>query len=90
VLWDGAPSDLHLFATREALFPNHPTSNQFLSGELFDAYRALGWAVGEELVEQLWLPDAEFDERVAAEEPAPAPVPQTEKSDTLVDLAVAD
>lgn len=62
VLWEGAPSDLHLFADREALFPNHPTSNQFLSGELFDAYRALGWAVGDELASDLVLPQERFDE----------------------------
>jgi hypothetical protein len=62
VLWEGAPSDLHLFASREHLFPNHPTSNQFLSGELFDAYRALGWAVGEELVSAMSLPPPGFDE----------------------------
>lgn len=49
VLWKDAPSDLRFFAEREHPFPNHPTSNQFLSGELFDAYRALGWAVGDRL-----------------------------------------
>ena len=63
VLWEGAPSDLHLFASHDQRFPNHPTSNQFLSGELFDAYRALGWAVGKELVELLNLPPAQYDER---------------------------
>jgi hypothetical protein len=49
VLWKEAPSDLRFFAEHEHPFPNHPTSNQFLSGELFDAYRALGWAVGHRL-----------------------------------------
>jgi len=62
VLWKGAPSDLHLFASHEHRFPNHPTSNQFLSGELFDAYRALGWAVGGQLVGELNLPQKRFDE----------------------------
>ena len=62
VMWDGAPSDLHLFASRESLFPNHPTSNQFLSGELFDAYRALGWVVGQELVSKVILPPVSADE----------------------------
>jgi Patatin-like phospholipase len=63
VLWESAPSDLHLFAAQEHPFPNHPMSNQFLTGELFDAYRALGWAVGEELVSAISLPPASFDER---------------------------
>lgn len=62
VLWEGAPADLHLFAKRETLFPNHPTTNQFLSGELFDAYRALGWAVGRQVVQRATLPPAERDE----------------------------
>jgi hypothetical protein len=53
VLWKEAPSDLRLFVEREQQFPNHPTSNQFLSGELFDAYRALGGAVGERLASHL-------------------------------------
>ena len=61
VLWEGAPTDLKLLADRDKLFPSHPTSNQFLSGELFDAYRALGWAVTEELVEQVRLPSAQLD-----------------------------
>lgn len=62
VLWDLAPSDLHLFAGHDHRFPNHSTSNQFLSGELFDAYRALGWSVGGQLVEVLNLPPKMFDE----------------------------
>jgi len=63
VLWNEAPSDLHLFAGHEQRFPNHPTSNQFLSGELFDAYRALGWAVGDCLTRTLRLPPERYDER---------------------------
>jgi hypothetical protein len=62
VLWEDAPVDLHLFAEHERRFPNHPTTNQFLSGEVFDAYRALGWAVGGRLVEQVRLPPRAFDE----------------------------
>ena len=65
VLWDGAPPDLQMLADRDKLFPNHPTGNQFLTGELFDAYRALGWAVGEVLVGQLRLPPTHFDEHAA-------------------------
>jgi hypothetical protein len=65
VLWGDAPSDLHLFASRDGKFPNHPTTNQFLSAELFDAYRALGWAVGDRLSTTLNLPLREFDERPA-------------------------
>jgi len=52
VMWSGAPGDLHLLAARDPQFPNHPTANQFLSAELFDAYRALGWAAGSHLVEE--------------------------------------
>ncbi len=62
VLWSEAPSDLHLFASHSRRFPNHPTSNQFLSGERFDAYRALGWAVGGELIKAMSLPHMRFDE----------------------------
>ncbi len=69
VLWKGAPSDLHLFAGREQLFPNHPTSNQFLSGELFDAYRALGWAVGGALGEKISIPPDSWDEGRESEDP---------------------
>lgn len=62
VLWKEAPSDLRLFAEREQRYPNHPTSNQFLSGELFDAYRALGWAVGGRLLGDLeGLPPESWD-----------------------------
>lgn len=67
VLWPDAPSDLHLFAKREHRFPNHPTSNQFFSGDLFDAYRALGWAVAGCLIEKLRLPPTRFDEPRRAE-----------------------
>lgn len=67
VLWPDAPSDLHLFAKREDRFPSHPTSNQFLSGDIFDAYRALGWAVGERLTDELKLPPSRFDEPREAE-----------------------
>lgn len=64
VLWEGAPTDLQLLADHDKLFPSHPTSNQFLSGELFDAYRALGWAVAEELDKQVRLPSAQLDARL--------------------------
>jgi hypothetical protein len=64
VLWAGAPTDLQLLAARDRLFPSHPTGNQFLSGELFDAYRALGWAVAEELDRHVQLPSARLDERL--------------------------
>jgi Patatin-like phospholipase len=70
VLWEGAPSDLHLFAAQAPLFPNHPTSNQFLTGELFDAYRALGWAVGGELEAAISLPPGRRDEPRAEGPPA--------------------
>jgi hypothetical protein len=62
VMWRDAPSDLHIFRRRETVFPHHPTSNQFLSGELFDAYRALGSAVGTRLTASITLPDPRHDE----------------------------
>jgi hypothetical protein len=62
VMWKDAPSDLHILRRRETLFPHHPTSNQFLSGELFDAYRALGSAVGKRLAKAIALPDPRYDE----------------------------
>ena len=62
VLWPGAPADLQMFAAEQKPFPNHPTANQFLSGEVFDAYRALGYAVGGEVAQQLSLPGADRDE----------------------------
>jgi hypothetical protein len=62
VLWDGAPADLQMFAAENRLFPNHPTANQFLSGEVFDAYRALGYAVGIDLAGKVGLPPARQDE----------------------------
>jgi hypothetical protein len=62
VLWDGAPPDLKLLALDDRAFPNHPTTNQFLSGDLFDAYRALGSAAGEVLSAELRLPPPQFDE----------------------------
>lgn len=69
VLWKDAPSDLHLLASHEQRFPNHPTSNQFLSGDLFDAYRALGWAVGEELAAALKLRPEKYDQPRATPRP---------------------
>jgi Patatin-like phospholipase len=56
VIWDGAPVDLQLLADRRNPFPNHPTADQFLSGETFDAYRALGHAVGGALLHKMYLP----------------------------------
>jgi Patatin-like phospholipase len=61
VLWKEAPSDLRFFAESDPVFPRHPTSNQFLSGELFEAYRALGWAVGDRLVPELSLPPEDWE-----------------------------
>lgn len=62
VLWPGAPPDLHLFADHNRAFPNHPTSDQFFSGEVFEAYRALGWAVAGELARQMALQPQRADE----------------------------
>jgi Patatin-like phospholipase len=62
VLWDSAPADLLILGHGGSLFPHHPTAQQFLSGEEFEAYRALGWAVGRRLVEAARLPPSDFDE----------------------------
>ena len=56
VMWSGAPVDLQLLAGRRGPFPNHSTADQFLSGETFDAYRALGYSVANELTKIMHLP----------------------------------
>lgn len=50
-----APADLQLLKSRSPIFPDHPTSNQFLSDEHFEGYRALGYWVGEEAAERIHL-----------------------------------
>ena len=63
VLWPEAPIDLRLYADHDRPFPVHPTSNQFMPGERFDAYRALGWSVGDNLASLARLPPSSRDER---------------------------
>jgi hypothetical protein len=53
VLTDDASWDLHAFRRRDALFPNHPTSQQMFTDEQFEAYRSLGHAAGRRAVELL-------------------------------------
>jgi len=60
-LWSQAPTDLLILNRSGSVFPNHPSTKQFLSGEEFEAYRALGWAVGKRLVEKAGLPPEQFD-----------------------------
>jgi hypothetical protein len=62
VMWPEAPIDLRLYTEHDRLFPNHPTSNQFMPGERFDAYRALGWSVGDRLATLIRLPPQSRDE----------------------------
>jgi hypothetical protein len=53
VLTESASWDLHAFRRRDALFPNHPTSQQMFTDEQFEAYRSLGHAAGRRAVELL-------------------------------------
>lgn len=69
-LWSEAPADLLILSRSGSVFPNHPTTKQFLSGEEFEAYRALGWSVASRLVEVARLPPEEFDEALEDREAA--------------------
>lgn len=62
LLWKHAPHDLQMFAKENKLCSNHPTATQFLPGEVFDAYRALGFAVSGVPAGALTLPPKHFDE----------------------------
>lgn len=62
-LWDGAPFDLAQFRALEPAFPRHPTADQFLSGDAFDAYRGLGWAAVDCLLHTVPGTPVELDER---------------------------
>jgi hypothetical protein len=42
----GATWDVRAYAAKDARFPVHPTTDQLLGGETFDAYQALGRCVG--------------------------------------------
>jgi len=61
-LWPEAPADLQLLAAHESQFPHHSTSRQLLPGKLFDAYKALGYAVADKLLGEIRLPPTDFDE----------------------------
>jgi hypothetical protein len=60
-LWPGAPVDLQVFREVDKRFPQHPTTNQFLTGEQFEAYRALGWAVAADTLEAARLSATSID-----------------------------
>jgi hypothetical protein len=63
-LWPGVPPELVRHAAMDGRFPKHSTSNQFLTGDQFEAYRRLGWCVGD-LAEKSMarhLIDERFDE----------------------------
>lgn len=62
-LWPEAPTDLAIYAEHDRPFPLHPTSNQFMPGDRFDAYRALGWHAAQCLARLIRLPPPQWDER---------------------------
>ena len=70
VLWDGVPMDLAVFREKDHQFPQHPTANQWFSGEQFDAYRALGWEVAVALAQRANVPLDQFDGSEADSEEA--------------------
>jgi Patatin-like phospholipase len=46
VVTAGSPWDVRAYGVKDAQFPVHPTTDQLFSGEMFDAYQALGRCVG--------------------------------------------
>ncbi len=59
---DDAPWDVRAYATKDPLFPVHPTSDQLYGGETFDAYQSLGRHVGRACVTALLSPEDDRDE----------------------------
>ena len=66
-----SPWDVRAYATKDDLFPVHPTTDQALGGETFDAYQALGRFVGSHCA------DVVRDEATAATAVADGGVPTT-------------
>jgi hypothetical protein len=50
------------YATKDPMFPVHPTSDQLYGGETFDAYQSLGRHVGEACATALLSPEDDRDE----------------------------
>lgn len=53
VLTESSPQHLLWLRDRDSRFPNHPTSDQFLSDELFEGYRSLGRWVGARATDRI-------------------------------------
>ena len=72
-LWSDAPPELLHVAKLDGRFPTHSTSNQFLTSDQVEAYRRLGWCIGN-------LADEELRRlsKAAATEPASPPAPESE------------
>ena len=59
---DDAPWDVRAYATKDPMFPVHPTSDQLYGGETFDAYQSLGRHVGRGCATALLHPEEDRDE----------------------------
>jgi hypothetical protein len=69
VLTREAPYEVRAYAVRSARFPSDSTADQWFDVDQFDAYRALGWHVGRQMVPPVEPPPtpAHRAERPAAE-----------------------
>jgi hypothetical protein len=68
---EAATWDVRAYAAKDSLFPVHPTTDQLLGGETFDAYQALGRCVGATCAAAALAPDAAGE----GDGPAGAPSP---------------
>ncbi len=87
--------DVRAYAAKDGRFPVHPTTDQLLGGETFDAYQALGRCVGARCAQAALAPE-DASPAVAPPEPgtpepgAPAPAGGRQVATVPADLAVAD
>jgi hypothetical protein len=51
----GAPHDVHAHAANDPDFPHDPTTDQFLTGQSFESYRALGRLAAQHALDELPL-----------------------------------
>jgi hypothetical protein len=87
--------DVRAYAAKDGRFPVHPTTDQLLGGETFDAYQALGRCVGANCAEAALAPEdapaAEAPPEPGTGEPtAAAPADGRQVATVPADLAVAD
>ena len=60
----GTPWDVHAFAEKNTIFPDHPTSDQFFTNETFEAYRRLGeYQMQEAVASPEWRAAEQFVEK---------------------------